>query len=512
MAHLQLHSHFQEGENRMKSNFHRNSVIQIIPNLDNSQIPNKIDIFSSLSEEDSSEMMSEHIKYEKSTTDLKDKIHKLKEQKCLKLQHSLKLFDSLMIFLSLSGLLSVIYNYENNYTEVFEGHGDKYKSTKMNDLIKVITSITTILSLIISIFRSITAYHLKRERKYLFKDKIKTYFSSSSFKTLAIDWAILIIHPPPFYDIELKFRQLHGVLYLDLSVVCLSLMMFRFLHLFRIFLHYSKWSSFKVQKICRAHGVGHPLRFAIKACLKDRPYFILIPLFAISTFSLGVALEIYEQPFNEDNEEFADYGKKLDYSYLYNAMWLILLTMTTVGFGDFYARTHVGRFISIIAAIWGTFLISLMIIMFNNYVLFTRQQEKSYKYYRKISAYKQVKNCAMELIGAAVFIHVLGKYRGVPRNDPIYRDLRRKMLYCRSKFRLSMNEVKFKNDSIRDELLKINDFVGLDFMKLNKMISVAKDTDLQLDSILESQKKVLDTLLHCLKFSKECRQIVEFHP
>ena len=512
MAHLKLHSFFQEGENRMKSNFHRNSVIQIIPKLDNLQVPTKFDVFSSLSEEDSSELMSEHIKYEKSTTDLKAKISNLKEQRCLKLQYSLKLFDSLIILLSLSGLLSEIYNYENNYTGVRGGQGEKYKSTKMNDLIKVITSITTILSLIISIFRSLTAYYLKRERKYLFKDKLKPYFNSSSFKTLAVDWAILIIHPPPFYDIELKFEQLHGVLYLDLSAVCLSLMMFRFLFLFRIFLHYSKWSSLKVQKICREHGVGHPLRFALKACLKDRPYFLLIPVFAISTFSLGVALEIYEQPFNEDNTEYADNGNKLDYSYLYNAMWLILLTMTTVGFGDFYARTHVGRFISIIAAMWGTFLISLMIIMFNNYVLFSRQQEKSFKYFRKISAYKQVKDLATELIGAVVYIHVLDKYRGVPRNDPIYRDLRRKVLHCRTKFRLAMNEVKFKDESIRDELLKVNDFVGLDFMKLDKMLSTAKDTDLQLDSILESQKKVLDTILHCLKFSKECRQMVELYP
>ena len=40
--------------------------------------------------------------------------------------------------------------------------------------------------------------------------------------------------------------------------------------------------------------------------------------------------------------------------------------MTTVGFGDFYPRTHMGRFIMIIACFWGVFLVSMSIVSLNN--------------------------------------------------------------------------------------------------------------------------------------------------
>jgi hypothetical protein len=40
----------------------------------------------------------------------------------------------------------------------------------------------------------------------------------------------------------------------------------------------------------------------------------------------------------------------------------MIITMSTVGFGDFVPKTHLGRFFAILACIWGNFLISLMVI------------------------------------------------------------------------------------------------------------------------------------------------------
>lgn len=51
-----------------------------------------------------------------------------------------------------------------------------------------------------------------------------------------------------------------------------------------------------------------------------------------------------------------------DFSYLINSMWLIIITMTTVGFGEGYPSTHLGRFIGVIACIIGMLLISLMVV------------------------------------------------------------------------------------------------------------------------------------------------------
>ena len=47
-------------------------------------------------------------------------------------------------------------------------------------------------------------------------------------------------------------------------------------------------------------------------------------------------------------------------------MWNIIVTMTTVGYGEYYAQTHIGRFIIFIVCIWGVFIVSMMVITLNN--------------------------------------------------------------------------------------------------------------------------------------------------
>jgi hypothetical protein len=40
--------------------------------------------------------------------------------------------------------------------------------------------------------------------------------------------------------------------------------------------------------------------------------------------------------------------------------------MTTVGYGDFFPKTVFGRFIDVFLVIWGTFIVSLMVVVLTN--------------------------------------------------------------------------------------------------------------------------------------------------
>lgn len=44
----------------------------------------------------------------------------------------------------------------------------------------------------------------------------------------------------------------------------------------------------------------------------------------------------------------------------FTAIWNVVITMTTVGYGDVYAVSPFGRIISIMNALWGAFVISLL--------------------------------------------------------------------------------------------------------------------------------------------------------
>jgi hypothetical protein len=43
--------------------------------------------------------------------------------------------------------------------------------------------------------------------------------------------------------------------------------------------------------------------------------------------------------------------------------------MTTVGYGDYYPVTYPGRIIIFLVAIWGVFLMSLLVVALNNFLI-----------------------------------------------------------------------------------------------------------------------------------------------
>jgi hypothetical protein len=58
------------------------------------------------------------------------------------------------------------------------------------------------------------------------------------------------------------------------------------------------------------------------------------------------------------------------FRHITTAMWNVLITMTTVGYGDIAAQSHGGRAIALIVAFWGVFLVSLFVVSLNNMLEF----------------------------------------------------------------------------------------------------------------------------------------------
>jgi len=85
---------------------------------------------------------------------------------------------------------------------------------------------------------------------------------------------------------------------------------------------------------------------------------------------LAFILRIFEVPYDirNDSVSMKDYG---------TAIWLTVITFTTVGYGDFYPHTLFGQITCIIIAIWGTFVTSLLIMVVTNLFAFSAEEQKA---------------------------------------------------------------------------------------------------------------------------------------
>ena len=83
-------------------------------------------------------------------------------------------------------------------------------------------------------------------------------------------------------------------------------------------------------------------------------------------------LRLFELPYDEDplrnSNHFKDYG---------TAVYLTIITFTSVGYGDFHAHTSCGQFVSMFIAFWGTFVMSLIIMVVSNIFDFTPDEKKA---------------------------------------------------------------------------------------------------------------------------------------
>lgn len=104
-------------------------------------------------------------------------------------------------------------------------------------------------------------------------------------------------------------------------------MLIRVYLVFRLFALYSKWTSRAADECCEPEGCEANTIFAIKAVLKDKPYTTLLIVMISSTIVFGLAVRNFERPYYYDMDP-TD-GIYQDWSYIWNGMWLIAITMTT---------------------------------------------------------------------------------------------------------------------------------------------------------------------------------------
>jgi hypothetical protein len=110
-------------------------------------------------------------------------------------------------------------------------------------------------------------------------------------------------------------------------------------------------------KVCHFYGFRCDSVFSLKCHLAIEPSKTVARMFVLTVAVLSYVLRIFEIPFYRANETFNN--EMDDY---FNSVWCTVITMTTVGYGDISPKTKAGKIIGMFCAIFGTFLISLVVL------------------------------------------------------------------------------------------------------------------------------------------------------
>lgn len=451
--------------------------------------------------------------YNKSATQnfnfLFNKISLLKD---IKYNYKIKIIDTIIFLLIITNLILAFVS-NNLFTEDKGEIGSpNYKERNSSNLsINILRIINLIICITMEILIFFHYYIILQ--KYKSKDlacKRDGIFSVGLYKGLIIEMIILGIFSPPYYDYILTGNMLTGYFAYSLDTIITVLCLFKGYYIIKIIKHYSPFTSNKAKNLAEQKKRIAGFYFAIKAHLNKSPFVFLIITFCCSALYCGSVLRSVEYSYNPDKELFSkeiQSAKNADLKSFLDIIWLTIISMTTVGYGDIYPQTHFGRILMILSSLVGTFITSMLISYLSKHIEFNSEQKKAYSIIMKVESIDETKNIAASnirlLCKIRLFkekIHKLSEQKSKTLKNPIISKAR----YHNNR-NIFINNSEFATKSIRKLY-----FHNLLFY-LNKLSISIKKFDKKFKSVQTfflPSDKVLSNV--CYNFNKNYIKLIDW--
>jgi hypothetical protein len=246
--------------------------------------------------------------------------------------------------------------------------------------------------------------------------------------------------------------------------------------------------------ICNNSEANSGVHFAFKCELKHRPFTVLFITFISFIFIFGFSLRTFEY-FSVPKGFIHGTFKKNDQDYLkdlINSIWLIIVTMTTVGYGDFFPTENFGRIIVILAYLVGALLVSMTVVSLAVISEFSEEEGRAYSIIKKINADNDAIYKASEVISSLCLLRLKSMKKNCPLSEKF-------VYYVQLKKSISAFKDNFKFASSLnlplDHTLKviIKEF-NTSYNDLYEAVFPLKELSFYINNVNESQKKTFEKL------------------
>lgn len=153
-------------------------------------------------------------------------------------------------------------------------------------------------------------------------------------------------------------------------------MFLRLYFILRASFNYSIYSDAYSRNICKNHDFYPGFRFILKSRLVNNPETTVLTMLVTSVLVLAFMLRVFEVRYAQN--------PKLDEVHLveskyFSQVYVIIITMTTVGYGDLKPETDPGKIVCMFAALFGAFMISLMVLIVSQAFELKKDQKDALK-------------------------------------------------------------------------------------------------------------------------------------
>jgi hypothetical protein len=355
-------------------------------------------------------------------------------------------------FFSLTTIICAIIQYEFEYSSrSIEFDELNYKATetiiKISNWFCFVTSILLWITYIYEHFINCRIYYL---RKNLAERILRK--KPDLIMHLIIRLIINLLHPTPFFigvDVEIfndkyNFSAVHSINSI-MTVFCL----FRLWCIFKFYLVYSDYYSPRSQRICQMNNFETSLIFSMKANMSKAPQNAYLILFIIILTICSYSLRIFERVLDEETQK--------NFSSFWNTIWCLIITMTTVGYGDYFPSSFLGRIVGIFACTCGIFLISMLIVTISNILELTTIEENVFKIIRRIKLNKEKDEIASKFVTKYLKHMVDSKKKKKVVSESISDDLLLGIYNLKEKMREIDDTFPHygENDILKDQLIRM---------------------------------------------------------
>lgn len=212
-------------------------------------------------------------------------------------------------------------------------------------------------SKIIFIFKKIPPFFYRKAPKNLF---------SLIFKMIVFG-----IHPNPgFSAIAVPYysNPYNSTVYYPLNSILSIFIIPRIAFSIKFVITLSGFSKPRTVRIARMKGISLDFLYYFKVLVKKNSFFVYPMLFIMFLLFGSYGIIVGETPLESLTGN--------DFHTWWNALWCTIITIMTIGYGDYVPRSLIGRIMVIISGIGGAFLLSMLIATFSEIFSFDKGEKQ----------------------------------------------------------------------------------------------------------------------------------------